>query len=67
MWVLRDPELPRTAAEPGHRLDPDRGRQTEAREIVLVAQDLASYGKDRPDDLGAGSIVPLVDAVADRG
>lgn len=38
-------------------------RQTEAREIVLVAQDLASYGKDRPDELGAGSIVPLVDAV----
>ena len=39
-------------------------RQTEAREIVLVAQDLASYGKDRPDELGSGSIVPLVDAVA---
>ncbi len=39
-------------------------RETEAREIVLVAQDLASYGKDRPDELGAGSIVPLVDAVA---
>jgi ribosomal protein S12 methylthiotransferase len=38
--------------------------QTEAREIVLVAQDLASYGKDRPDEMGAGSIVPLVDAVA---
>ncbi len=38
--------------------------ETEAREIVLVAQDLASYGKDRPDELGAGSIVPLVDAVA---
>jgi ribosomal protein S12 methylthiotransferase len=36
-----------------------------AREIVLVAQDLASYGKDRPDELGAGSIVPLVDAVAE--
>jgi ribosomal protein S12 methylthiotransferase len=35
-----------------------------AREIVLVAQDLASYGKDRPDELGAGSIVPLVKAVA---
>jgi ribosomal protein S12 methylthiotransferase len=34
-----------------------------AREIVLVAQDLASYGKDRPEDLGAGSIVPLVRAV----
>ena len=39
-------------------------RETEAREIVLVAQDLASYGKDRPDELGAGSIVSLVDAVA---
>jgi ribosomal protein S12 methylthiotransferase len=37
-----------------------------AREIVLVAQDLASYGKDRPDELGAGSIVPLVRAVAAR-
>ena len=37
-----------------------------AREIVLVAQDLASYGKDRPDQLGAGSIVPLVGAVAER-
>ena len=34
------------------------------REIVLVAQDLASYGKDRPSDLGAGSIVPLVKSVA---
>ena len=34
-----------------------------AREIVLVAQDLASYGRDRPD-LGAGSIVELVAAVA---
>ena len=38
----------------------------EAREIVLIAQDLASYGKDRPDELGAGSIVPLVRAVAER-
>jgi ribosomal protein S12 methylthiotransferase len=37
--------------------------QLQAREIVLVAQDLASYGKDRPDELGAGSIVPLVKAV----
>jgi ribosomal protein S12 methylthiotransferase len=37
--------------------------QLEAREIVLIAQDLASYGKDRPDELGAGSIVPLVKAV----
>jgi ribosomal protein S12 methylthiotransferase len=40
--------------------------QLDAREIVLVAQDLASYGKDRPDELGAGSIVPLVRAVAER-
>ncbi len=37
-----------------------------AQEIVLVAQDLASYGKDRPSELGAGSIVPLVRAVSDR-
>src|SRR5918995_860432 len=37
-----------------------------AKEIVLVAQDLASYGKDRPDELGAGSIVPLVRAVGER-
>jgi ribosomal protein S12 methylthiotransferase len=40
--------------------------QLAAREIVLVAQDLASYGKDRPDELGAGSIVALVRAVARR-
>jgi ribosomal protein S12 methylthiotransferase len=36
-----------------------------AAEIVLVAQDLASYGKDMPD-LGAGSIVGLVQAVTAR-
>ncbi|HEY5876884.1 MAG TPA: 30S ribosomal protein S12 methylthiotransferase RimO [Ilumatobacteraceae bacterium] len=39
--------------------------QLAAKEIVLVAQDLASYGKDRPTELGAGSIVPLVQQVAD--
>ena len=44
----------------------DEVDQLAAREIVLVAQDLASYGKDRPDELGAGSIVPLVRAVAER-
>jgi ribosomal protein S12 methylthiotransferase len=33
---------------------------------VLVAQDLASYGKDVPGELGAGAIVPLVRAVAER-
>jgi ribosomal protein S12 methylthiotransferase len=37
-----------------------------SREVVLVAQDLASYGKDEPESLGAGSIVPLVAAVTDR-
>ncbi|HEY5664371.1 MAG TPA: 30S ribosomal protein S12 methylthiotransferase RimO [Ilumatobacter sp.] len=40
--------------------------ELQAREIVLVAQDLASYGKDRPAELGAGSIVPLVEAIAER-
>jgi ribosomal protein S12 methylthiotransferase len=40
--------------------------QLQVKEIVLVAQDLASYGKDRPDELGAGAIVPLVRAVAER-
>ena len=35
------------------------------REVVLVAQDLASYGKD-VEGMGAGSIVPLVEAVAAR-
>jgi ribosomal protein S12 methylthiotransferase len=42
----------------------DEVEQLEAQEIVLVAQDLASYGKDRPDEMGAGSIVPLVKAVS---
>jgi ribosomal protein S12 methylthiotransferase len=36
-----------------------------AKEIVLVAQDLASYGKDLPG-VGPGAIVPLVHAVAER-
>jgi len=40
--------------------------QLGAREIVLVAQDLASYGRDRPGDLGAGAIVPLVRRVTER-
>ncbi|MGQ0519628.1 MAG: 30S ribosomal protein S12 methylthiotransferase RimO [Actinomycetota bacterium] len=34
-------------------------------EVVLVAQDLASYGRD-VEGLGAGAIVPLVEAVAAR-
>jgi ribosomal protein S12 methylthiotransferase len=39
--------------------------ELDAQEIVLVAQDLASYGKD-VEGMGAGSIVPLVEAVAAR-
>ncbi len=38
----------------------------QVREVVLVAQDLASYGKDVPEELGAGAIVPLVRAVTER-
>jgi ribosomal protein S12 methylthiotransferase len=40
--------------------------QLDVKEVVLVAQDLASYGKDRPAELGAGAIVPLVEAVGQR-
>jgi ribosomal protein S12 methylthiotransferase len=38
--------------------------QLQAREIVLVAQDLAAYGRDQ--GVGERAIVPLVRAVADR-
>ncbi len=38
--------------------------QLEAKEIVLVAQDLASYGRDQ--GVGDRSIVPLVQAAAER-
>ncbi len=58
---FRGPQRSRDVASICHEVD-----ELGAREIVLVAQDLASYGKDRPDELGAGSIVPLVNAVADR-
>ena len=44
----------------------DEVDQLQVHEIVLVAQDLASYGKDRPGELGAGAIVPLVRAVSAR-
>lgn len=56
---FRGPQRSRDVASILHEVD-----ELEAREIVLVAQDLASYGKDRPDELGAGSIVPLVRAVS---
>lgn len=42
----------------------DEVRNLEIREAVLVAQDLAAFGRDRPDDLGAGAIVDLVERVA---
>jgi ribosomal protein S12 methylthiotransferase len=58
---FRGPQRSRDIAQVLDEVD-----QLGAREIVLVAQDLASYGKDRPDELGAGSIVPLVRAVAER-
>ena len=44
----------------------DEVDQLAAKEIVLVAQDLASYGKDRPKELGAGAIVDLVNRVASK-
>jgi ribosomal protein S12 methylthiotransferase len=39
--------------------------QLQVREVVLIAQDLASYGKDRPDEMGAGSILPLIESVSE--
>ncbi len=57
---FRGPQRSRTPASILTEVD-----QLGAQEIVLVAQDLASYGKDEPG-LGAGSIVPLVRAVAAR-
>ena len=56
---FRGPQRSRDIAQILHEVD-----ELGAKEIVLIAQDLASYGKDRPSDLGAGSIVPLVRAVA---
>jgi len=44
----------------------DEVDQLQVNEVVLVAQDLASYGKDRPNELGAGAIVALVRAVSER-
>ena len=58
---FRGPQRSRTVASILTEVD-----ELEAREIVLVAQDLASYGKDVPGELGAGAIVPLVRAVAAR-
>ena len=56
---FRGPQRSRDVSQILHEVD-----ELGAKEIVLIAQDLASYGKDRPSELGAGSIVPLVRAVA---
>jgi ribosomal protein S12 methylthiotransferase len=58
---FRGPQRSRTPEQILEEVD-----QLQVKEIVLVAQDLASYGKDRPAELGAGSIVALVRAVAAR-
>ena len=66
--VLRDPELPRAAAQPRRRVDPRRGRPARRpARSCSSPRTSPSYGKDRPDELGAGSIVPLVQAVAAAG
>lgn len=58
---FRGPQRSRDISSILHEID-----ELGAKEIVLVAQDLASYGKDRPNELGAGSIVPLVRAVSSK-
>lgn len=57
---FRGPQRSRTPASILAEVD-----ELDVQEVVLVAQDLASYGRDRAD-LGAGSIVELVRAVAAR-
>ena len=58
---FRGPQRSRTPASILAEVD-----ELGATEIVLVAQDLASYGKDRPGELGAGAIVSLVREVSAR-
>ena len=58
---FRGPQRSRDISQILHEVD-----ELGAKEIVLIAQDLASYGKDRPSELGAGSIVPLVRAVTTK-
>ncbi|MFM8266110.1 MAG: radical SAM protein, partial [Acidimicrobiia bacterium] len=57
--AFRGPQRSRDVASILREVD-----ELQAKEIVLVAQDLASYGKDRPEELGAGAIVDLVKLVA---
>jgi ribosomal protein S12 methylthiotransferase len=58
---FRGPQRSRTVASILKEVE-----ELEAKEIVLVAQDLASYGVDEPDTLGAGSIVGLIRSVAKK-
>lgn len=58
---FRGPQRSRTVASILEEVD-----QLAAKEIVLVAQDLASYGVDEPESLGAGAIVGLVKAVSKK-
>jgi ribosomal protein S12 methylthiotransferase len=58
---FRGPQRSRSVASILQEVD-----QLAAKEIVLVAQDLASYGVDDPENLGAGSIVALIKAVAKK-
>jgi ribosomal protein S12 methylthiotransferase len=58
---FRGPQRSRSVASILQEVD-----QLDAKEIVLVAQDLASYGVDDPENLGAGSIVALIKAVAKK-
>ncbi len=63
--VLRHPQLPWPPAQPLARAAlVDEVDRLEAREIVLVAQDLASYGRDQ--GRGTKDLVALVEAVAAR-
>lgn len=57
---FRGPQRSRSVAEILREVE-----ELDALEVVLVAQDLASYGRDDPS-VGAGSIVALVEAVAAR-
>jgi ribosomal protein S12 methylthiotransferase len=59
---FRGPQRSRSFESILREVDELGGRDGLVKEIVLVAQDLASYGKD-VEGLGAGSIVPLVEAV----
>jgi ribosomal protein S12 methylthiotransferase len=58
---FRGPQRSRTVASILKEVE-----ELDAKEIVLVAQDLASYGIDEPDTLGAGAIVGLIRAVAKK-